>query len=47
MDQMIVDEAPVVPLYYDMVVRFSPLEIEGLGSNPMNLLVLKRVYRKE
>jgi len=29
------------------VVRFSPLEIRGLGSNPMNLLVLKTVYREE
>jgi len=47
MDSIIVAEAPVVPLYYDMVVRFSPPEIRGLGSNPMNLLVLKSVYRKE
>jgi len=47
MDSIIVAEAPVVPLYYDMVVRFSPLEIRGLGSNPMNLLVLKTVYREE
>jgi len=46
MDSIIVESAPVVPLYYDMVVRFSPLEIRGLGSNPMNLLVLKTVYRE-
>ena len=46
MDSIIVKAAPVVPLYYDVVVRFSPLEIRGLGSNPMNLLVLKSVYRE-
>ncbi len=45
MDRIIIENAPVVPLYYDVVVRFSPLDIHGLGSNPMNLMVLKNVYR--
>ncbi len=44
MDQMIIDKAVIVPLYYDQVVRFVPQELEGLGSNPMNLLDLKRTY---
>jgi peptide/nickel transport system substrate-binding protein len=42
LDSIIVDEAVVVPLYYDQVVRFVPKDLEGLGSNPMNLLDLKR-----
>jgi len=45
MDQMIMDEAVVVPLYYDQVLRFYQNNITGLGSNPMNLLVLKRVKK--
>lgn len=42
MDRMIIDEAAIVPLYYDQVVRFIPKDLNGLGSNPMNLLNLKR-----
>jgi oligopeptide transport system substrate-binding protein len=44
MDQMIMDNAVVVPLYYDRVLRFIPSELEGLGSNPMNLLSLKYAF---
>jgi peptide/nickel transport system substrate-binding protein len=44
LDQMVMDESPVVPLYYDQVVRFVPVNLEGLGSNPMNLLSLKNAY---
>jgi len=46
MDSIIVAEAPVVLLYYDQVVRFSQINIEGLGINPMNLLSLKTVKKK-
>lgn len=45
MNRMIIDEAPVVVLYYDMVLRFTHKNITGLGSNPMNLLTLKRVKK--
>ena len=41
MDQLIVDNAVVVPLYYDRVLNFSRKNISGLNSNPMNLLSLK------
>jgi peptide/nickel transport system substrate-binding protein len=43
MEQIIIDEAPVVPLYYDEVLRFSQKNIEGLTANGLNLLNLKRV----
>jgi len=46
MDQLVMDEAPVVVLYYDQVLRFAQQNIEGLGSNAMNLLSLKRVRKK-
>lgn len=45
MDRIVMEEAPVVPLYYDMVVRFVPMEIEGFSPNPMNNLILKTVYK--
>ena len=45
MDRIVMEEAPVVPLYYDMVVRFVPLEIQGFSPNPMNNLILKNVYK--
>jgi len=45
MDSIVMEEAPVVPLYYDMVVRFVPLEIQGFSPNPMNNLILKNVYK--
>lgn len=43
MDRIIVEEAPVVVLYYDEVVRLYQNNIEGLGTNAMNLLSLKAV----
>jgi len=45
MDKLLIRNAPVVPLYYDQVVRFSQKNLSGLGSNPMNLLTLKYVKK--
>ena len=45
MDSIIISEAPVVPLYYDMAVRFVNKKVKGLGINPQNFLVLKRVKK--
>ena len=45
MDQLIMNEAPVVVLYYDQVLRFVQNNIEDIGSNPMNLLTLKKVKK--
>ncbi len=45
MDKLIMEEAPVVVLYYDQVLRFTQKYIKGIGSNPMNLLTLKRVRK--
>lgn len=45
MDQIVMDEAPVVVLYYDQVLRFVRKEVQDLGSNPLNLLTLKRVKK--
>jgi oligopeptide transport system substrate-binding protein len=47
MDRIIIEEAPVVPLFYDEVIRFTRKNISGLGINPMNLLSLKTVKKIE
>ena len=43
MDSIMMTEAPVVILFYDEVLRFVNKNIEGLGSNPTNMLNLKKV----
>lgn len=43
MDQLIVEESPVVPLFYDQVVRLVQKNVQGLTVNPTNLLGLERV----
>ena len=45
MDQMILDKAAIVPLYYDQVIRFVQNDIIGFESNAMNLLELKTVQK--
>ncbi len=45
MDSLIMQETPIVPLYYDEVVRFTGKQVSGLGNNPINLLDLKRVKK--
>ena len=37
--------APVIPLYYDEVVRFTHKNVSGVGINPINHLILKRVKK--
>jgi oligopeptide transport system substrate-binding protein len=46
MDQILINDAPIVPLYYDQVVRLVHSNISGLTSNPMNMLSLKKVKKK-
>jgi len=45
MDEIIIEEAPVVILYYDRVLRFVKNNITGLVINPINLLDLRRVKK--
>lgn len=47
MDRLLMESAPVIPLYYDEVVRFTQKNVEGLGLNPINHLNLKRVQKKK
>ena len=43
MEKIMMAESPVVVLYYDQVLRFVSKKVRGLGSNPMNMLTLKKV----
>jgi len=45
MDQIIIEEAPVVFLFYDETALFAQKNIEGLSVNAINLLSLKRVKK--
>jgi peptide/nickel transport system substrate-binding protein len=45
LDSLIIDEAVIIPLFYDEVIRFKQQNIKGLGINPVNLLDLKNVYK--
>jgi peptide/nickel transport system substrate-binding protein len=45
MENMVLEDAPMVILYYDQSVRLIPHNVQGLPSNPLNLLDLKRVYK--
>lgn len=46
MDQLAMDDAPLVPLYYDEVIRFVQLNVTGMSNNAENLLELKQVDLK-
>jgi peptide/nickel transport system substrate-binding protein len=43
MDRIIIEQAPIVPLYYDEVLRFTQKNVQHLGVNTFNLLTLKNV----
>jgi len=43
MDQLMMQESPVIILYYDKVLRLTHNTIHSLTMNPMNVLKLKRV----
>ena len=43
MDRLVMEEAPVVVLYYDQVVHFTQPNVSGMRSNAMNALDLRRV----
>jgi peptide/nickel transport system substrate-binding protein len=45
MDALVIKKAPVVVLFYDEVIRFTSIDVTGLGINPTNLLELKNVQK--
>lgn len=45
MDSLMMQDAPIVPLYYDEVYRFVSKDVEGLEPNALNMLNLTRVRK--
>lgn len=45
MDALVMASAPIVPLFYDEVVRFTRKNVSGLGINATNLIELKSVNK--
>ncbi len=45
MDSIMMNEFPIVPLYFDKVIRFTQKNISGLNINPINLINLKKVKK--
>ena len=43
MDSLMMQDAPVVVLFYDEVLRFVNKRVKDMGSNPTNLLDLRKV----
>ncbi|RYY25147.1 MAG: ABC transporter substrate-binding protein [Chitinophagaceae bacterium] len=41
MDQMIINDAPVIPLWYDEVIRLVQTNVKGFEPNGLNLLELR------
>ncbi len=46
MDSLVMQESPIIAMFYDEVVRFTRKEVKGLGINPINLLELKQVSKQ-
>jgi oligopeptide transport system substrate-binding protein len=46
MDQMLMNDAPVVPLWYDMVIHLVQPNVKGFQPNALNWLELRRVKLK-
>lgn len=46
MDRLLIEDAPVITLFYDQVIRLVSHNITQLTTNPMNLLNLKKVKKQ-
>jgi peptide/nickel transport system substrate-binding protein len=46
LDSLLMEDAPVVVLYYDEAIRFTRSNVKQLGINPINMLDLRRVIKE-
>ena len=42
MDQLVINEAPIIPMWYDMAIHLVKPNITGFKPNALNLLELRR-----
>ena len=45
MQQIIIEESPVIPLWYDMSLRLYHNNLKGFNTNALNMLELRRVIK--
>ena len=45
MDQMLMDDAPIIPLLFDQVIRLVHINVKNLTTTVLNLLNLKLVKK--
>ncbi len=45
MDSLAMSYAPVAPLYYERLYHFTPNNVTGFRSNPMNIIDIRRVRK--
>jgi peptide/nickel transport system substrate-binding protein len=43
-DQLAIDDAPVIPIFYDEAIRLVQPNVRGFRTNALNMLELKNVY---
>lgn len=46
MDQLVINDAPVIPIWYDMAIHLIQPNVEGFYPNALNLLELRRTKIK-
>lgn len=46
MDSLVMDDSPVIPLFYDQVSHFVSNEVVSFETNPVNMLNLKTTIKK-
>lgn len=47
MDSLVMQNAPVIPLFYDQMTHFISKRVSGFAATPMNVIDLKRVQLKD
>ena len=47
MDQIVINDAPVIPLWYDMAIHLVQPNITGFRPNPLNLLELRTARKTQ
>ena len=47
MDQLVINDAPVIPIWYDMAIHLVQNNVNGFEPNALNLLELRRTVIRE
>ena len=45
-DQLIINDAPIIPLWYDKVIRLVQPNVKNFKTNALNLLELRSVKKE-